>query len=143
MPGGVGIHLVALRRIEVSRLEQSGAEPDRGVVRDSRIFDVEVEMHLLRSTIRPLRRDVIGRVLHPDMALAGRTDDAVELVVAKHLRPEYAGPEPALGVEVGRVEDDYLADHVHSSNLARARARKGQASRATPAKRGRPKRRAR
>jgi hypothetical protein len=76
MPCRVGIHLMALLSIEVPRLEQSCAKPYRRYVCNSRIFDVEVEMHLLGSTVRPLRRDVIGRELHADGPLAGRSDDA-------------------------------------------------------------------
>lgn len=120
MPCRVGIHLMALLSIEVARLEQSCAKPDRRFVCNSRIFDVEVEMHLLGSTVRPLRRDVIGRELHADAPLAGRTDDAVELVVTEDLPAEDPCPEPALGVQVGRVEYDDLANHVHCPNLARA-----------------------
>lgn len=120
MPCRVGIHLMALLSIEVARLEQSCAKPDRRLVCNSRIFDVEVEMHLLESTVRPLRRDVIGRELHADVPLAGRTDDAVELVVTEDLPAEDPCPEPALGVQVGRVEYDYLTNHVHCPNLARA-----------------------
>lgn len=111
---------MALLSIEVARLEQSCAKRDRRFVRNPRIVDVEVEMHLLGSTVRPLRRDVIGRELHADVPLAGRPDDAVELVVTEDLPAEDPCPEPALGVQVGRVEDDDVTNHVHCPNLARA-----------------------
>ncbi len=53
----VGVHLVALFGVEIAWLEQPGAEPHRHFVCSSRVFDVEVEMHLLRNPIRPFGRN--------------------------------------------------------------------------------------
>jgi hypothetical protein len=61
MPGRVRVDLVALGGIEIrSWLEQSGAEGDRLFVRGPRVVDVEVEMHLLGSPMRPVGWNVVG-----------------------------------------------------------------------------------
>jgi hypothetical protein len=58
MPGWVRVNLVTLGGIEIrSRLEQPGAEGDRLFVRGPRVVDVEVEMHLLGSPVRPVGRN--------------------------------------------------------------------------------------
>ncbi|MDX6233119.1 MAG: hypothetical protein QOH68_2123, partial [Nocardioidaceae bacterium] len=57
MAGGIGVHLVALALVEVGCLQQSGAEPDHRFVRSSGVFDVEVEVYLLRSPIWPVGRN--------------------------------------------------------------------------------------
>jgi len=57
--GRVGVHLMAGLSIEVAGLEQAGAQPDRRIVRNSRVFDVKVEVHLLRSAIRPFGCNVV------------------------------------------------------------------------------------
>jgi hypothetical protein len=94
----VGVDLMSLFGIEVVWLKQSGAEPDRRFVRSSRVFDVEIEMHLLRSSIRPFGRNVVRRQLHTDAPLAGGIDNAVKTVVPKDVSAEDPGPERALGV---------------------------------------------
>jgi hypothetical protein len=59
--GRVGVHLMAFQGVKVARLEQFGAKPDRHLVCGSRIFNLKVDMYLLRSTIRPLGWNVVRR----------------------------------------------------------------------------------
>lgn len=114
MSGGVGVHLVAFGSIEIrSRLQQSGAEADCLFMRSSRILDMEVEMHLLRGSVRPVGRNVVGCQLHTDPPLSSAVDDAVSIVVLEDVPPENASPERALGSEVCRVENDHLTHHLH------------------------------
>lgn len=70
-------------------------------------------MYLLKSPIRPLRRNVVRHNLHADVPLAGGTDEAAKTVVPKDVRVEHASPEPALSIQIGGVEHDHLAYHVH------------------------------
>ena len=79
MPGRVRVHLAALGGIQIrSWLEQSGTEGDSLFVRGSRVVDVEVEMHLLGSPIRPVGRNMVRRQLHADPPLSSGVDDAVQ-----------------------------------------------------------------
>lgn len=114
---GVGVYLVALLGLEVGWLKQPGAEPDRCVVGSSRIFDVEVEVHLLRSPIRPFGRNVVRGQLHTDIPLAGGTDDRMKAVVCKDVPAEDPGPESALGIQIGSIEHDDVTDHVHGPTV--------------------------
>ncbi len=113
----VCVDLMAFLGVQVARLEQSGAEPDRRIVRSLWISDVEVEMYLLRSAIRPLRRNVVWNSLHADEPLAGGTDDGMKLVIAEDVPAEDPRPEAALGVKIGGVEHNHLTHHVHCRRL--------------------------
>src|SRR5215467_2436248 len=82
MSGRVRVHLVAFGGIEIRRwLEQPGTEGDCFVVRGSRVVDVEVEMYLLGSPVRPVGRNMVRRQLHADPPLSSGVDDAVPIVV--------------------------------------------------------------
>jgi hypothetical protein len=60
VPGRVGVDLVALVAVQIGRcLQQLCAEGDRFVVRSAWIFNVQIEVHLLRVAVRPLRRDMV------------------------------------------------------------------------------------
>ena len=109
----VDIDLVPLCGVEVTGLEQPGTEPDRRLVRGARIFDVQIDMHLLRSPVRPVGWNVVRRELYADMPLAGGVDDAVKPVVPEDVPAEHPRPERALGLEIGSIEHDYLAHHLH------------------------------
>src|SRR5215469_8026090 len=99
MPGRVRVHLVTLGGIEIrSWLEQPGAEGDCLFVRGSRVLDVEVEMHLLGSPMRPAGRNMIRRQLHADPPLSSGVDDAMPLVVLEDAPAENARPERTLGM---------------------------------------------
>jgi len=118
----VGVDLVSFCGVEVACLEQPGAEPDRRLVRRARIFDVEVDMDLLRSPIRPVGWNVVRRQLYADMPLAMGVDDTVKSVVPEDVPAEYPCPERALGIHIGSIEHDYLAHHLHDRNVASADA---------------------
>jgi hypothetical protein len=97
MPGRVRVHLVALGGIEIrSWLEQSGTKGDCLFVRGSRVVDVEVEMHLLGSPIRPVRRNMVRRQLHANPPLSSSVDDAVPIVFLEDVPTENTCPERTL-----------------------------------------------
>jgi len=110
--------MVALSSLPVTFLEQCGPEREHRFVRNSWILDVEVEMHLLGSPIRPVGWHMVGRQLHTDMPLARGIEDAVKPVVAKDVAVENPGPECALGLHIGGVEHDDPTHHVHGRNVA-------------------------
>ena len=84
MAGGVGVDLVAFGGGEiVGGLQQASAERDDLVVGARRVVDVEIEMDLLRRTVRPVGRHVVGCKLHTDPPLAVGVDDAVPVVVGR------------------------------------------------------------
>jgi hypothetical protein len=99
MPGRVRVHLVTLGGIEIrSWLEQPGAEGDGLFVRGSLVVDMEVEMHLLGSPMRPAGRNMVWRQLHADPPLSSGVDDAVPIVVLEDVPAENASPERTLGM---------------------------------------------
>src|SRR5215471_15502609 len=123
MPGRVRVHLVALGGIEIrSWLEQPGTEGDCLFMRGSRVVDVEVEMNLLGSPVRPAGRNMVRRQLHADPPLSGGVDDAVPIVVLEDVPAEHACPERTLGMEVSRIEHDHLTHHVHDTHTTGASA---------------------
>nr|WP_239119152.1 hypothetical protein [Planotetraspora thailandica] len=99
MAGRICVHLVSLGRIEIrSWLEQPGTEGDCFFVRGSRIVDMEVEMHLLGSPMRPVGRNMVRRQLHADPPLSSGVDDAVPIVVFEDVPAENASSERTLGM---------------------------------------------
>lgn len=99
MPSRVRIHLVAFGSIEIrSCLEQPSAEGDCLFVCSSRLLDVQIEMHLLGASVRPLRRNVVGCQLHADSPISIGVNDAVPVVVLEDVAAENASPERALGM---------------------------------------------
>jgi len=95
-------------------LKQPGTKRDCLFVRGSRVIDVEVEMHLLGSPMRPVRRNMVRSQLHADPPLSSGIDDAVPIVVLEDVPAENASPERALGMQVSRVEHDHLTHHLHN-----------------------------
>jgi len=121
MPGRFCVHLVTLGGIEIrSWLEQPGPEGDCLFVRGSLVLDVEVQMHLLGSPVRPVGRHMVRCQLHADPPLSSSVDDAVPIVVLDDVPAEDASPERALGTQVSRVEHDYLTHHVHDPHTTAA-----------------------
>jgi len=75
----VCVYLVTLISVHVAILEQPGAQPERHFMSITRILNVKVEMHLLWSPVRPLRRNVVRRRLDTDTPLARGIDDGVNM----------------------------------------------------------------
>ncbi len=114
MSSGVGVRLVALLGIEVgSRPEKSGSESHRLLVRNPRISDVEIEVNLLRATVRPVRGDVVRSELHPDPPLTSGINDAMPTLILEDAPSKDPGPECALRMYVRCVEHDDLTHHLH------------------------------
>jgi len=117
VPSRVGVHLVTLIAVQIlSWLEQSGAKGRRLFVGSAWVIDVKVEMHLLRTSVRPVRRDVVRRQLHADPPLARGVDDAMPRLVHKDLAPQHPSPERALSAQVGRVEHHHVAHEFHDTD---------------------------
>ena len=87
MAGRIRVYLVSLFGIEIVRPEQCGAKTDRRFVRGSWVFDVKVEMDLLRSAVRPLRGIMIWHQLHADAPFAGGIDNAMKTLIANCRKP--------------------------------------------------------
>src|SRR5262249_22204008 len=87
-------------------------------MRAGRVLDMQIKMHLLRVSVRPLRGHVIGRELDTDHPSTIRVDDAMPHVVGEHPPAEHSGPERALGIEVNCIEHDYPSHDLHALILA-------------------------
>ena len=83
-----------------------------GRVRD--VIDVEVEVDLLRLTIRPVWGDVIWRKLETQLGLAV-DEDSRPVVLEVNGAPEKTRPKRALGREVGSIEHGDTSSDLHVS----------------------------
>jgi hypothetical protein len=79
-------------------LEKSGAKPHRLLVRGLRVRNMQVHMDLLRRSVWPDWRDVLGRQLNAHPPLTGGIDDAVKCLVLEDVSVESRRPEGTLGV---------------------------------------------
>jgi len=107
-------------------LEQSGSKGDCVFVRSSWVIDVDVEMHLLRDSVRPVGKNTMRCKLHADSPLSSSVDDAMPCLVLNDVPTEHPSPERALGSHVSRVEHDHATHEVHDVDAAkchRGRAR--------------------
>jgi len=121
MPGGIRVDLVALGRPDVIRwLQEFGTQRDGFVMGGLDVIDIQVEVHLLRRAIGPLRRNMVGRELNaqPPFAI---DEDTVPIVVRFDRSTQQSGPEGALGSQVGGVEDDDLSGNPHAIILSTGR----------------------
>jgi hypothetical protein len=100
-------------------LEQSGTEGEGRFMCSSRVLDMQVEMHLLGAPMRPVGRNVAGCQLYADSPLSSGVNDAVPIAVLEYVPTENARPEGTLGMEIDRIEDDYLTDHLHRRDTIR------------------------
>jgi len=82
----------------------------------SLILDVEVEMHLLGCPVWPVGRYMVRGQLDTDAPLAGRIDHRVPVVFFEDVATKHTSPEGALGMQVGGIEHNYPAHHVHDTN---------------------------
>ncbi len=115
----VGIHLVSFGRGQiVGCLEQASTELDCLGVGACWVIDVEIEMDLLRVSVRPFRWDVVGSELNADHPAPVRVEDAVKCVIDEDAAAEHARPESALGGKVRRVEHNYLSRGLHADIFA-------------------------
>jgi hypothetical protein len=116
VPSRVGVDLMPFVGIDVgSRLEQPGAEGDRLFMCCPRILDVQIEMDLLGSSIRPIGRDVVPRELDADAPRPGGIKHAVKSFVSVEDVPaENPSPERAFSRRVWGIEHDYLTHRFHN-----------------------------
>ena len=115
----VGIDLVPLGGGQiVGCLQETGTKRDGVGVGARWVVDVKIEMNLLRDSIRPIRRDVVGCELDADHPATVSVDDAVPPVVGEDAAADHPRPEGALGGQVSRIEHDYLSHDLHADILA-------------------------
>lgn len=113
---------MTLSGVEIGgRLEQPSSQCHGLLVRSAGIFDVEVEVHLLRGAVGPIGGNMLRRQLNPDPPLAAGVDDAMPSVFLENPPTKDPGPERALRVQVRCVEHDHLAHHFHATILVRRR----------------------
>jgi hypothetical protein len=114
MAGGVCIDLKRVRRVSLLRLLQHRrSEGHDELMRRGRVIDPEVEVDLLRRTVRPVGRHMVRRQLHAD-SWSTVDLDHVPVVFGVDRSAEHARPEAALRGEIGSVEHDYLVIDLHS-----------------------------
>jgi hypothetical protein len=114
MPGRVCVHLVALGGGEIgSRLEQSGTKGYCLFMCGSRVIDVKVEMHLLRRSMRPVGRNMVGCQLNADPPLSSTIDDAVPIVFFEDMAAKDTRPKCTFSMQVGRIKHDHLTHQIH------------------------------
>ena len=123
VPCRVSIDLVPFLGVQVVCSKQCRPEARRLRVRRGWISYMQVHMYLLRSTVRPVRRNVIRRQLHAHSPLIRRVKDAVKRrVVVDYTTSEQARPESALNADVCGIKDNYLPDGVHARERSSAPA---------------------
>lgn len=80
------------------------------------IFDPQVQVDLLLGcAIRPVGRDVVRCQLHSHLWFTV-DEHHMPVILGIDGAVEYPGPEPALGCDVGCVEDDDLMVDAHRVN---------------------------
>jgi len=124
MPGRVRVRLEAFISVEVvGRLEQPRTQAHDLLVGGTDIVDVDVEVDLLLlPAVRPLRSDVVRCELKTQARLAV-DEHGVPVIVRVDRSGQQPGPEGALGVQIGSIENDYLPGNPHSFIVAQSAAR--------------------
>jgi hypothetical protein len=113
MPRRIRIDLEPLGALGVCRwLQQASPQRHHLGVAGGDVVDVEIEVQLLRLAVRPVWRDVVRRELKTE-ARCTVDVNRVPVVLGFDRALQEAGPECALGGEVGGVEHDDLAQGLH------------------------------
>lgn len=118
MAGRVGVHLevVSLGRA-TSWLKHTSTKLRHALVRGVEVLDPQIEMDLLRGCpVRPVRRDVVRCVLHPNAWFA-IDDHHMPAIVTVDLTAEYSTPKRTLRFNVCGVESDDLIPDSHPANV--------------------------
>ena len=117
MPGWVRVDLEALSRVDVIGRLQQGRPKGRDLVMSRLdVLDVEVEVHLLRRAIGPLRRNMVGGELHRQAWFAVHAD-RVPIVILIDTAVEHSTPERTFGSQIGGVENKNLSADLHLAIL--------------------------
>jgi hypothetical protein len=119
VPGGVRVHPVSGGRSVVHPvwlMEQASAGVDRLSVCRCDVVDRQVEVNLLRLTVRPLRRHVLWRQLHGYGGSTIHCQDVVSVALLQ-FTTEQSVPEPTLILQVGGIENDSSERHLHTPIL--------------------------
>jgi hypothetical protein len=121
MACGICVHAVAFAVTGVVIFEQSRTEGDGMRVRVGWIGHMKINMHLLRGSVGPSRRDVVGRELYADPPPAVAIRHAVPAGVSHNATAEHARPERALRCKIGRIEYDDLTHQLDVLTVAAVR----------------------
>jgi hypothetical protein len=120
----VGVHLVPLVAVQVASSEYAGTEVYRLLVRLLRVFDMKVDVYLLRRcAVWPGRGNVPRCQLDADPPLAGGVDHAVKRVVGEDVPIEHPGPECTFCVQVGGVKHHHASYRGHGAGAYEWRGR--------------------
>src|SRR5690606_952631 len=123
MAGRIGVHLEVVVVVGLgSLLEETRPQRHHLLVRRVDVLHPEIEMDLLRVTVGPFRRHMIGSQLDSYPRLSVDVDHA-ESVVDVQGPVEYSSPEIALGLDVGGVEDDDLVVDLQEASSSESRRR--------------------
>ena len=118
MAGRVGVHLeiISFGRA-TSWLKHTSAKLCHALVRSVEVLDPQIEMDLLlRCPVRPVRWDVVRRVLYSDTWFAV-DDHHVPTIVTVDLPAEHPSPEHALCFNVCCIESDDLISDSHPATV--------------------------
>ena len=113
MTGWVRVDPVAFARGEVAIFEQPCAQTDGTGVRRARVAHVEVEVHLLRVSVGPIRWDMVGCKLYTNAPIPVSVEHGVEPFIGEHMPAKHCGPKGALRRKIGCIEHNDLTHDVH------------------------------
>ena len=113
MTGWVRVDPVAVARGWVAIFEQPCAQSDGTGVRRARVAHVEVEVHLLRISVGPIRWDMVGCKLYTDAPIPVSVEHGVEAFIGEHMPAKHGGPKGALRRKIGCIEHNDLTHDVH------------------------------
>ena len=114
MTGRVRVDPVAFVRGWVAIFEQSCAQTDGTGVRADRVAHVEVQVHLLRVSVGPIRWDMVGCELNTDEPISVSVEHGVETFVGEDMPVENGGPKGALRRKIGCIEHNDVTNDVHT-----------------------------
>ena len=100
----IGVRLVPLVAPQVIGSDQAGTETHGLCMRLHWVVHVDVDLHLLRRAIGPVRRSVVRGELNPDPPFAGRIDDGVKRLVIEDLPIQHSRPKRALALQTDEPE---------------------------------------
>ncbi len=126
MTGRIGVHPVSFVGVRIRCiLKDSSAEVDGATMRRCGIGHMEVDVDLLRLSVRPIWRNVLRCMLYADQPIPLLVDDAVEpRVLVDHAPVEHCSPEGALSCDICSVEYHDMANEVHGGILRVPRERR-------------------
>jgi len=110
----IRIHLVPSHcRYVIGDSQDTSTESYRLCMRLSEIFDVEVQVNLLGTPIRPVRRLMIRSQLHADYPLVLRVEDTMKTAIAQDNTSEHPSPKGTLCFDITCIKDNNSPNDFH------------------------------